>query len=168
MTSGYAKQLWQASGRITGTPAETYLREVRKIEDILPPTLCYNPCTWHGPSRRDLPALTVRIDGGAGFAVLRTYLAPDGPGKADLPHHKQKMMLGKAADGHLSLQSRPGPLVAAEGIETALSLPGLLDIIADATLWAALTAANLRAQPAGGARSSGGRDGWRRARGHGQ
>lgn len=143
-TSGYAKQLWQASGPITGTPAETYLREVRKIEGTLPPTLRYNARTWHGPSRRNLPALIALIEAGAGFAVLRTYLAPDGSGKAELPEREQKMMLGKAAGGHVSLKSGSGSLVVAEGIETALSLPGLLDI-ADATLWAALTAANLRA-----------------------
>lgn len=141
-TSGYAEKLWQESAPIGGTPAEVYLREVRKIEGTVPATLRYNPRTWHGPTRRNLPALIARIEGCAGFAVQRTYLRPDGSGKADLP--EQKMMLGKAAGGHVSLQSGPDALVIAEGIETALSLPSLFDI-GSATLWAALTAANLRA-----------------------
>ncbi|MFC0339564.1 DUF7146 domain-containing protein [Paracoccus niistensis] len=143
-TSGYAKQLWQASAPITGTPAETYLREVRKIEGTLPPTLRYNARTWHSPSRRNLPVLIALIEAGPGFAVLRTYLRPDGSGRADLPEREQKMMLGGTRGGHVTLQAGPGPMVVAEGIETALSLPGLLDI-GSATLWAALTAPNLGA-----------------------
>lgn len=143
-TSRHAEKLWQESGPIGGTPAEVYLRRTRMIEGTLPATLRYNPRTWHGPSRQNLPALITRIDDGTTFAVSRTYLRLDGSGKADLPEAEQKMMLGAAAGGHVTLQTGPGVLVIAEGVETALSLPGLLDI-GSATLWAALTAANLRA-----------------------
>lgn len=142
-TSGHAERLWQASTPIQGTPADVYLRHVRKIDGHLPGTLRYSLCTWHGPSRQNLPALIARVDGSGAFAVSRTYLRADGSGKADLPGQAVKMMLGPAAGGHVALQTGAGSLVVAEGIETALSLPHLFDIGA-ATLWAALTSANLR------------------------
>lgn len=51
-------------------------------------------------------------------------------------------MLGAALGGAVRLAEAEGPLVVAEGIETALSLPsGLLR--APATVWAALSAAGI-------------------------
>ncbi len=142
-TSGYAEKLWKESLPTKGTSAEVYLRNSRAIRCKLPASLRFNRSTWLGPSRQTLPALIARIEGGTGFAVSRTYLRPDGSGKADLPKDQQKMMLGGAKGGHVTLQVGSGSLVIAEGIETALSLPCLLDL-GPATIWAALTAANLR------------------------
>lgn len=142
-TSVHAEKLWQASVPILGTPAEVYLRRFRKIDAPLLATLRYNPCTWHGPSRKKLPALIALVDDSGVFAVSRTYLRPDGYGKADLPEQAQKMLLGRAAGGHVTLQAGSRTLVVAEGVETALSLPILFDI-GSAMLWSALTAANMR------------------------
>ena len=141
--SGYAEKLWQESLPTQGTSAEVYLRRSRKIGCKLPASLRFNRFTRHGPSRQNLPALIARIEGGTGFAVSRTYLRSDGSGKADLPKDQQKMMLGGAKGGHVTLQVGSGSLVVAEGIETALSLPCLFEL-GPATIWAALTAANLR------------------------
>jgi hypothetical protein len=81
------------------------------------------------------------IDGGNGFAVHRTYLRADGSGKAALDPNK--MMLGATAGGAVRLCQAQGPLVVAEGIETALSLAsGLLR--APATIWAALSTSGMR------------------------
>jgi hypothetical protein len=142
-TSVYAEKLWQESLPTQGTSAEVYLRRSRKIGCKLPASLRFNRFTRHGPSRQNLPALIARIEGGTDFSVSRTYLRSDGSGKADLPNYQQKMMLGGAKGGHVTLQTGSGSLVVAEGIETALSLPCLLDL-GSATIWAALTAANLR------------------------
>jgi hypothetical protein len=74
-------------------------------------------------------------------AMHRTYLRPDGSGKAAL--YPDKMMLGATAGGAVRLTNAQGPLVVAEGIETALSLAsGLLH--APATVWAALSTSGIR------------------------
>ena len=70
----------------------------------------------------------------------RTYLRADGTAKADV--EPPKAMLGAALGGAVRLTDGQGPLVVAEGIETALSLPsGLLR--GPATVWAALSAAGI-------------------------
>ncbi|WP_210526611.1 DUF7146 domain-containing protein [Rubellimicrobium arenae] len=126
---------WQEAGPITGTPAETYLR-ARGITCALPPSLRFHPEAWH-PSARRWPAMVALVEGGDGPAVHRTYLRPDGSGKADV--EPTKAMLGSVRGGAVRLAGGPGPLVVAEGIETALSLAsGLLR--GPATVWAALSA----------------------------
>ena len=55
-----------------------------------------------------------------------------------------KMMLGACAGGAVRLVECAGPLVVAEGIETALSLACGL-VAGPATIWAALSAPGLRA-----------------------
>ena len=81
------------------------------------------------------------VEGGAGFAVHRTYLLPDGSGKAAID--PQKAMLGSVLGGAVRLSDASDTLVMAEGIETALSLScGLLR--RPATIWAALSTSGLR------------------------
>lgn len=71
----------------------------------------------------------------------RTWLRLDGRGKAAVD--PPKAMLGGVSGGAVRLSHGPGPLVVAEGIETALSLAcGLLS--GPATIWAALSASGLR------------------------
>ena len=74
-------------------------------------------------------------------AVHRTYLRPDGRGKAEVD--PPKAMLGAVNGGAVRLAQGPGPLIVAEGIETALSLAsGLLH--GPATIWAALSTSGIR------------------------
>jgi phage/plasmid primase-like uncharacterized protein len=81
------------------------------------------------------------VEGADAFAVHRTYLRADGLGKA--PVEPTKAMLGGTAGGAVRLTEGLGPLVVAEGIETALSLAsGLLR--GPATVWAALSTSGLR------------------------
>lgn len=137
-----ARVIWSEAHAIHGTPAETYLRASRHITASLSNTLRYHPECWHGPTGRRLPAMIARVDGGDRFAIHRTYLRPDGSGKADLPIGTEKLMLGACAGGHVVLTNADGPLVVAEGIETALSLAcGLL--AGPATIWAALSTSGL-------------------------
>lgn len=130
-----ARKIWDEALPLLGTPAERYLRS-RGIDCELPPTLRYSPACRHGAMGQAFPALIARVDGVDGFAIHRTYLRPDGTGKADI--EPNKAMLGPCAGGAVRLFNRPGPLVIAEGIETALSLGcGLLD--ACGPIWAALS-----------------------------
>jgi hypothetical protein len=135
-----ARRLWREAQPIAGTIAETYLR-ARGITCPLPETLRFHPECWHGPTSKRWPAMVGAVQGTGLPAMHRTYLRPDGSGKAAL--YPDKMMLGATAGGAVRLTNAQGPLVVAEGIETALSLAsGLLH--APATVWAALSTSGIR------------------------
>lgn len=137
-----ARQLWSEAEPITGTAAETYLRG-RGLTCPLPPTLRFHPMAWHGPTATRHPAMLALVEGTDGFAVHRTYVRPDGAGKAGLAGG-DKLLLGNASGGAVRLTGGPGRLVVCEGLESALSLScGLLD--GPAAIWAALSTAGLRA-----------------------
>ena len=130
-----AMAVWREALPVHGTLAETYLRG-RGITCPLTDSLRFHPECWHASAKR-LPALVARVDGLPRLAVHRTYLRADGSGKAEVD--PPKAMLGAALGGAVRVADGPGPLVVAEGIETALSLPsGLLR--GPATVWAALSA----------------------------
>ena len=143
-----AKATWVETEPITGTVADAYLRN-RSIVSPLPPTLRFHPSCWHQTARR-LPALVAAVELGEEIvAVHRTYLEEPGR-KADVD--PVKAMLGAVAGGAVRLSGGSGPLVVAEGIETALSI---LDRLAGAParVWAALSTSGVAGlelpQPAG-------------------
>jgi hypothetical protein len=111
-----AKRLWLEAQPITGTIAETYLRG-RGITCELPETLRFHRACWHGPTAKRWPAMVGAVQGANLPAVHRTYLRPDGSGKADI--EPPKAMLGGTQGGAVRLADGLGPLVVAEGIETA-------------------------------------------------
>lgn len=135
-----ARAVWDAAQPIAGTVAETYLRG-RGITCPLPATLRFDPSCRHGATAKRFPALVAAVQGVGAAAVHRTYLRPDGTGKAAVT--PDKTMLGAVAGGAVRLAQGQGPLVVAEGIETALSLAsGLLRY--PATIWAALSTSGIR------------------------
>ena len=135
-----AKRLWLEAQPIAGTVAEAYLRG-RGITCELPRTLRFHPDCWHGPTARRYPAMVAAVQGAGLPAVHRTYLRPDGLGKADI--EPAKAMLGGVQGGAVRLTGGPSRLVVVEGIESGLSLLcGLLD--GPATVWAALSTSGLR------------------------
>lgn len=135
-----AKKVWNEAKPIAGTIAETYLRE-RGITCELGEALRFHSSCWHGPTAKYHPALIALVNGASLPAVHRTYLRPDGLAKAEI--NRPKLMLGSTAGGAVRLTDESGPLVVAEGIETALSLAsGLLRL--PATVWAALSTSGLR------------------------
>ncbi len=136
-----AQAIWREALPISETIAETYLRG-RSITCDLPDSLRFHPDCWHAATAQRLPAMIARVDGLPRFAIHRTYLRPDGSGKADLTPNKA--MLGRTAGGAVCLCGDQGPLVVAEGIETALSLCSGL-IRRPATVWAALSAPGMAA-----------------------
>lgn len=138
--SAQAKRLWNEAQPIDGTLAATYLRG-RGIACPMPPTLRFHGACWHGPTARRYPAMVALVQGVGLPAVHRTWLRPDGSRKADI--EPAKALLGATAGGAVRLTDGPGPLVVAEGIETALSLAsGLLR--RPATVWAALSTSGIR------------------------
>lgn len=132
--------VWREAQPLNATIAETYLR-ARGITCELPDTLRFHPACWHGATATRHPAMVSVIEGGKDFAIHRTYLRADGLGKAGI--QPDKAMLGAASGGAVRLANEAGPLVVAEGIETALSLAsGLLQ--RPATIWAALSTSGVR------------------------
>ena len=140
--AGQALALWSESLPINGSPAETYLRG-RGLSLDLPANLRFHPACWHGATARPLPAMIALVEGCAFPAVHRTYLCPDGSGKA--PVEPAKAMLGGVQGGAVRLSEVQGRLVVAEGIETALSLARVRVFVSEPmTLWAALSTSGLR------------------------
>lgn len=140
-TAGRAAHCWNAGKPVDGTVAADYLIG-RGLSGPWPETLRFVPCANHpfGPQQ---PAMIGRIDGLPHVgnlpvsAVHKTFTNPDAA--------PRKAMLGAALGGHVELvRGRDGVLVAAEGIENALSVAAL-GHAPGATLWAALTAAGLAA-----------------------
>ncbi len=139
--AGQARAVWQETLPITGTLAETYLHG-RGITCALPDGLRFHDDCWHGPTARRYPAMIALVEGAEGFAIHRTYLDPETGRKAQI--EPDKMMLGCTRRGAVKLTQSQGPLVVAEGIETALSLAsGLLR--KPSTIWATLSTGGMRA-----------------------
>lgn len=135
-----AHNLWSEGVPVAGTLAERYLR-ARAISADPPPTLRFHPGAWHASGHR-FPALlaaVIREGELRPVGLHRTYLSDAGC-KADI--EPNKAMLGACAGGAARLACGSGPLVVAEGVETALSL---LDALAglDPNVWAGLSAAGL-------------------------
>jgi phage/plasmid primase-like uncharacterized protein len=147
--TAFARSLWDAGLPIVGTLAERYLaaRGVLEAWTARPmprqgEQLRFHPRAAHPNAEGRFPALLAlvrRATDGELVAVHRTYLAPDGSGKAAL--EPQKATLGPVAGGVVALHqgTASGPVVLAEGIETALAASVLLG----APAWAAVSAGNL-------------------------
>lgn len=145
-TPASAARLFAASVPVPSTLADTYLRSRGLTQGGLTSALRFHPKCWHredGQTRSiPRPALIAAVTDGAGGlqGVHRTWLAPDGRGKAAVKTQRRAMghLLGNA----VRLTPQDDILVVGEGIETMLSLreavPGL-------PVWAALSAGHLGA-----------------------
>ena len=131
-----ARSLWGAARSIAGTPAEANLRG-RCITVDLPASLRFIPDIYHAPSKSWACAMVADVQPTGG--VHRTFFTKRG----ERLSKDGKLMLGPVAGGAVRLSDGKGPLVVAEGIETALSLlSGLLS--GPATVWAALSTSGMR------------------------
>ena len=130
-----ARIFLEAQPSLAGTPAGAYLRG-RAIDlaqlGRQPRALRFHPALWNAETRRPWPALVAAIISAEGrlSAVHRTWLMPDGGGKA--PLRDPKMTLGRYAGGCIRLWRgasgkplREAPqgetVLIAEGIEDGLS-----------------------------------------------
>ena len=162
-TTEAARRLWWRCRAIDGTHAEAYL-EARGIQRCRFAALRFHPALIHrdgGGGVRRLPALVAavtadandrigpgehpspgeRLNHGAVCGVLRTWLDPTRPAKANLlrPRKALGRVHGRAVRfGHPG----SGTLLVGEGIETVLSI---VTAIPDAVAAAALSAGSLGA-----------------------
>jgi phage/plasmid primase-like uncharacterized protein len=143
--SAFALALWDEALLLPGTLAETYLA-ARGLAGIQTAALRYLPKTPHPNRGARLPAMLAAIRDtmtGELRAVHRTYLRPDGSGKAEID--PAKASLGPVAGCAVMLDElRQGePLVIGEGIESALSAAAEIA----GTVWSAVFAGNLARLP---------------------
>jgi hypothetical protein len=134
-----ALAIWQAALPAQGSLVETYLAS-RGISLPSPESLRFSPALKH-PSGTIWPAMIALVTNGVDgtpLAIHRTFLAPNGSGKA--PVKPAKMMLGKCRGDAVRLGEPSVPLLIAEGIETALS--GMQ--MNGCSVWAALSTSGLR------------------------
>ncbi|MDX2122860.1 MAG: toprim domain-containing protein [Gemmatimonadota bacterium] len=141
-----AARLFAASVPVAATLADTYLRSRGLTQGCRMSALRFHPKCWHreeGQTRSlPRPALIAAVTDRAGAVqgVHRTWLAPDGQGKARV--ETQRRAMGHLLGNTVRLTPHDDILVVGEGIETMLSLieaePGL-------PVWAALSSGHLGA-----------------------
>lgn len=137
-------RLWLSCSELAGTPAETYLRQARGIPlerlRALPGALRWaRKVEWIDPETGEVITwenvmVSAMTRGPELVAVHRTYLKPDGSGKADVA--KAKKMSGPVSGAAIRLSAGPSglspsmamkrsrfdPLAIGEGIETSLTV----------------------------------------------
>jgi len=118
--SGEALAIWSAAQPIKGTLAEDYLRW-RGIDIALPDCLRFASLRY-GRTGPEYPVMVAAVSDVADriTGIQRTYLAPDGKGKAQVP--KAKLSLGRVSGGAVRLTEPARALILTEGVEDALSL----------------------------------------------
>ena len=133
-----ALTIWQSAKPARGTPVEAYLAS-RGIGLLPPDTLRFHWGLKH-PSGGIYPAMVALVTNGVDgtpIAIHRTFLAPDGGGKALVD--PQKMMLGPCRGGAVRLADPEDMLMVGEGIETCLAAM----LATGHPAWAALSTSGL-------------------------
>ncbi len=119
-TTAEAVAIWRSAVPITGTPAEAYLRG-RGLHLIIPESIKFSRLRYG--KRGDLHPVLVALLAGADNKVAgiqRTYLKPDGSGKADVP--TPKLSLGRIRGAAIRLAPGACELVVTGGLEDGLTL----------------------------------------------
>jgi hypothetical protein len=143
-TPAAAARLFAASVPVAGTLADTYLRSRGLTQGGEMSALRFHPKSWHreeGQTRSiPRPALIATVTDGAGAlqGVHRTWLAPDGQGKARV--ETQRRAMGHLLGNAVRLIPHDDILVVGEGIETMLSL---IEAAQGLPVWAALSSGHL-------------------------
>jgi hypothetical protein len=137
--SDFARSIWASARPIAGSVVETYLasRGLRLPEGT---ALRFQPRLSH-PSGGTWPTMVALVARGTDrvpLGIHRTFLRPDGSGKA--PVVSQKMMLGPCRGGAVRLGTSTEGLLVGEGIETCLAAMQAIGRPA----WAALSTSGLR------------------------
>jgi hypothetical protein len=135
-----ARELWIQARPARGSLVEAYVRS-RGIALPIPATLRFLPEAKHTPSGMVLPAMIAAVTvwpERKPTAVHRTFLAPDGRGKAavDTP----RMTIGPCLHGAVRLAEAAEKLMVGEGIETCLAAMQASGLPA----WAALSTSGMR------------------------
>jgi len=120
-TSAAARRIWTQTRPADGTGVEQYLRSRGIVLPKIPEALRYHPSLRHADGSM-LPAMVAGVQdvAGAVVAIHRTFLRPDGSGKADV--EPAKKMLGKTARCAVRITQFAERMIVGEGIETVLSV----------------------------------------------
>jgi hypothetical protein len=134
----FLRRIWCNATPAAATKVETYLHS-RFLTAPAPPTLRYARLR-HRESGQWLPCMVAAVQRADGrlTGLHRTYLQPDGNGKADV--EPVKKMLGACRGGAVRLTPVGRQLAICEGIETGLSIR---EACPDLAVWCALGAGNL-------------------------
>lgn len=121
---GSAGAIWRSTLPLPGSLAEIYLL-ARGLPPSDDPNLRFHPRLPHKASGESFPALVGRVQGpdGAGRAVWRIFLKPDGSDKAfgKDSQHDAKLGFGPAGGGAVRLGGEGATIGIGEGIETCLA-----------------------------------------------
>ncbi len=113
--------LWLQACPAEGTIVETYLQS-RGLSCLIPPSIRLLKAHLHSESQQELPVMLARVDrpgSGKLMGIHRTFLKPDGSGKAAVEPNKKS--LGYVKGGAVYL-GNPGETVGvSEGIENGLT-----------------------------------------------
>jgi phage/plasmid primase-like uncharacterized protein len=136
-----SRDLYRKGEPASGTPVATHLR-TRGTSGPIPDVLRFLRDCWHRPDpgygQTYYPAMLALIVNvrGEQIGCHKTFLKPDGSGKADLPKELQRETCGQFKTGAIRLAPVSARLLIAEGIETTLAamqmfgLPGWAAICA--------------------------------------
>jgi putative DNA primase/helicase len=136
----WARSVWSESQDARNTLISTYLWS-RSI-NVVPPTVRLHPALKHTESGLFFPAMVGVITQWPSkkmTGIHRTFLAPDGIGKADVDPNKK--MVGRCAGGAVQLAPAGEVLAVTEGIETGLSVQQATGT----PTWAALSTGGIEA-----------------------
>jgi hypothetical protein len=119
----WVERLWNESRPAQGTVIETYLKS-RGLSGKTPPSIRFLPQALHTPTQARWPVMltAVKTSEGALCGIHRTFLDPQGRGKAPITPNKMSLGVLQGAAAQLFPVGPQGHLLIAEGIENALTL----------------------------------------------
>lgn len=137
--TGRLMDLWVKSLPPQESPVSEYLR-FRGYQGKIPESIRFLPRHKHTPSGQTFPVMLARVDSQNGGlqALHRTYLQPDGKGKAKA--EPVKMTLGPVGGGAIPLAQAMAQVILCEGIETGLALLQVTGL----PVWACVSAGGLK------------------------
>lgn len=141
-----AQRIWAESLAPDHTLVERYLFTRGIVFDgPLPDVLRFHPNLLHEPSCQYFPAMVAKAekDGGTFSGIHRTYLSPYGFETANVVKGGVRRMLSDCFGAHVHIQTgKPGTLLVAEDIETALAIA---QACPNHNVWAAMALGNMKA-----------------------
>ena len=135
----WCRSVWKESQEAQNSPVEVYLKG-RGI-DTLPPTIRCHAGLKHTTASLYFPCMVAAVTKWPSrelMGIHRTFLRPDGSGKADV--EPAKMMAGTCSGGAVRLAHAAETLALCEGLETSMSVLQSTDI----PVWAALSTSGMR------------------------
>lgn len=145
-----AQRLFRMTQPLAGTLADSYLRQRGILRASLHPALRYHPSCYYrdlvAGRTRSFPALIAAVTdpGGTITGVHRTWLDPDGGGKAQVDDPRRALggLLGNAVRFGFPVGGSVSVMAAGEGLESILSLSHVMPAM---PMVSALTANHLAA-----------------------